>query len=270
LTLTAPAEASSFYLVVELDPQNTLGTENPATNTFASPSKLTVKTGLFKRGAIKGQNGWGEYDFVTSPVSTADVSTKVSPPTSGNKDTILINRAVGEDIGVAPPTNVTSTTPFTVTAQVEVNYKTTVNGPFFGLNLYGDNGAANIGSFGVDSADGKVYDSANGSGVFLLSDGSAGSPAPLTAGTWNTFKIVADFASGAGGPVTLNYYLNNANVDTETISAGTVGSFSYAYIWSQAAFAGVAADAAGSAAFDNYSLTTTAPSTVPATGLTFP
>ena len=117
---------------------------------------------------------------------------------------------------------------------------------------------------------GKCLDSANGLGTFLITDGSAGAPAPLAAGTWNTLKIVAAFPGGAGGPVTLTYFLNGTQVDTETTSGVTVNSFAFGYMWSQEGD-GAAADTAGSAAFDNYSLTTTAPSTLPQTkGLTFP
>jgi hypothetical protein len=270
LTLKAPAEPSSSFLVMELDPANTLGDVNPANNTFSSSSALNVKALPFKKGAIAGQNGWVEDDGASPADSTAEVTTSVAPPVRGNKQTIVINRAVGEDIGVAPSAAITSSAPFTVTTQVEVNYKTTANGPFFGLNLYGNNGATEIGTFGVDATSGDIYDSATGAGFFLLSDGSSGSPAPLTAGTWNTFKIVASFTNGSGGPVTLNYYLNNTLVDTEVTSGVTLNSLNYAYVWSQQGY-GSSTDTAGSAAFDDYSVTTTAASTLPQpNGFTFP
>jgi hypothetical protein len=269
LSLTAPAEAGSFHLVMELDPQSTLG-DDIVKNTFSSASTVNVKTGPFKKGAIAGQNGWGIFNSVGSPASTAVVSTSVTPPTHGNKDTIVVTRAAGEAIGVAPSAPVRSSTPFTVTAQVQVNFQTSANGPFFGLNLLGNNGAIQLGSFGVDAANGDVVDFANGPGSFLLSDGSNGAPAPLTAGTWNTFKVVADFTAGSNGPVTLTYFLNGTQVDTETVGTAVI-SFANAEIFSQQAIPAGGSDAAGTAAFDNYSVTTTAPSTLPASkGLTFP
>lgn len=73
--------------------------------------------------------------------------------------------------------------------------------------------------------------------------------------------------------MTLTYFLNDSLLDTENIAAGTIVSFDFGYLWSQQAFgaAGGDPDAPGSAAFDNYSLTTTAVSTVPQPrGLTFP
>jgi hypothetical protein len=268
LSLPAPAQASLFHLVIELDPQSTLGA-NSNTNTFSSASTVSVKGVPFKRGSILGQNGWARFDSASSPVSTAIVSTSVTPPAHGNKETIVLSRAAGEFVGVSPSEVIASTAPFTVTTQVAVNYKTTANGPFFGLDLVGDNGTSEIGTFGVESANGDVVVVIDGS-EFLLSDGSAGAPAPLVAGTWNTFKVVVDFTAGGNGPVTLSYFLNNAQVDTATIPASTIGAFYTAYVYGQQGTAAGAPDAAGTAAFDNYLFTSSAPTTLPAKGLTFP
>ena len=155
LSLTAPAEAGSFHLIIQLDPNNTLGNDILTNNTFASSGALNVKAAPFKTGPIAGQNGWQEFDSVSSPASTAVVSTKITPPAREQANHRHQPRGRGEYWRGAGSRNHLRRAVYG-DRPGPGELQTTANGPFFGLNLFGNNGAVEIGSFGVDATSGKV------------------------------------------------------------------------------------------------------------------
>jgi len=250
-------------------------------STGFEPSTFTTTGGVGGAGAVNGQGGFVESLTPTNGTSTAIVEN--SNVISGTQSLNITRTASpsANNIYVAPQTHVSQASPFEVTAQVDVKIGTiptgtSGNGPDFGLNLYGNGGALQIGSLVVDSSDGNIYDTANGGAVDLITDGGppnnvGGDPVALTSNSVETLKIVANFTSGAGGTVTLQYFMgagpNNASPtleDTQTTTGVDVNSFDFAYLWGGTSVGTPTGDApsgdngTNSAIFDNYSVSTDA------------
>jgi hypothetical protein len=222
-----------------------------------------VNTGFenFSTGNVDGQQG-----FVINPsgviTSTANVTT--STPVEGTQ-ALDISRTAGGTLQTAPHTIVAQPAPFNVTVQADVAIPTFTtgagDGPFFGLNLIGNNGALGIGSLVIDARNGHIADSTGPSG---LSDLSVGTNPPfatapvLTAGnTFHTLKINADFTAGQGGPVTLNYFVDGVQYDS-VVDTGPVNSFDFGFL-SGFGVSSPGVDAGASlGVFDNFSITTDA------------
>jgi len=226
---------------------------------FETPTFTT--TGSTPAGNLNGQGG-----FVESLTGTGTGVVETSNVISGAQS-VNITRNSASTLDFAPHTIVSQASPFTVTAQVDVKIPTfsgtSGNGPNFGLDLYGNNGALEIGSLSIDSSNGNIWDTANGVSAALITDGSP-DPSPISAGSVETLKVVANFASGAGGPVTLQYFIgsgpNGATTleDTETTTVN-VSSFDYAYLFGGAALGAPSGDnGTNSGIFDNYSVSTNA------------
>jgi hypothetical protein len=240
---------------------------------YAKADNLVYSTGFepspaspaFATGAVTTQGGFVQ-DYSGTAGSTANVVASPSP-VEGTQS-LEISHAVGETtetIGVAPHTLISQAAPFTVTSQVDINYTPTGaadtnDGPFFGLNLYGNNGTLFIGSFGIDGTTGDLVDDTHGPGAFNLGSSGFGigaysaDPWSTSGNAFETFKIVATFLGGDGDAVELDDYLNGVEVDSNTTSVD-VNSFDYAYLYGSA---DDLTDTAGNAYFDNYSITTTA------------
>jgi hypothetical protein len=231
-------------------------------------------------GSGGGGNLNGQGSFVESLTGTGTGVVETSNVISGAQS-VDITRNSASTLDFAPHTVVSQASPFTVTAQVDVKIPTFSgtggNGPNFGLDLYGNNGALEIGSLSIDASNGNIWDTANGRSAALITDGAnpsegpavpggpvGGDPTPISANTVETLKIVANFASGAGGPVTLQYFIgtgpNGATTleDTETTTVN-VSSFDFAYLFGGAALGAPTGDnGTNSGIFDNYSVSTNA------------
>jgi len=213
-------------------------------NTFTNNSASGPATGSFTTGSVATQGGFG---ITGATSSTATVTT-------GGPD-LVFSHAVGENTLAAPTYGTfTDSNPFTVVSKVTVTIPTFTgsgtNGPVFGLDVFGNVGAANLGSLVVDARDGEIFDS-SGASVNDLSTGAPPLAGPFAANTAVALEIDATFNAGT---VTLNYYVNNNPVpyDTETASAT---SYYDSALFGGVGYAVGATDAAAVADFTNYSIT---------------
>ena len=222
------------------------GFENPpfqSTDTFTAAGN----------GVSNRDNLHVHYDGTAG--STASIYTGTTGGINPNKTSagtqgLQINRSVtGSNIGVTTSSfyntntvgNANTTT--TVTTTVDINYdraaflpsppaapSTPGTGPFFGINLFGENGATGLGALGIDGTTGDII---IGNGT-TFTDTGLGSVDP---GSFNTFSLTA-VITGTGGAsaVTLSGTVSDGNpLDTVTIapfsSTFTGTRFDYAYLW---------------------------------------
>jgi len=108
----------------------------------------------------------------------------------------------------------------------------TGTGPFVGLDLFGNNDAVAIGSFGIDESTGNVVYSLNGVNYTVSSQ----TVAPISAtGEYDQLQLVAAFTGGNGttaGSIQLTGYVDGNLAFTGTSAAvGDVITFSHAYMF---------------------------------------
>jgi hypothetical protein len=242
--------------------------DNIAYQTGFEPTAGAGNPATFNGSAAPGTNVVGQNGFLSTSNGTAGSTAGVvtSPSPREGTQSLEISHVSGGTLAVAPHTSISSSNPFTVTTEFDLNFtaptsSTNGTGPFFGIDLFGNNGNQFIGSFGVDAASGDLVDTISTGGTSSsgadLSQGSAPTYGPLTAASWNTLSVVASYL--ASGEVQLQFYLGTpipANlVDTETTTGDDITSFDYAYLTGGPGGSG---DQAGVAYFDNYSVSTSA------------
>jgi hypothetical protein len=239
-------------------------------STYTSPytfsSTSTYPTASGNEGGL-----YLDYNGTTSSTASIGTLTMAQAAQEGpSSDQVLqISHVAGSTIGVGPRTDVTvgagsgGTTTISATVDIDPTTGTAVtglatptaanNGPFFGINLVGNNGASEIGLFGVDATTGDLVYSPGGSGTLTFFRQPGSTPAQVNGEGSDPYELTATFAPD--GTIVLNaYLLDDADptspIFTFTSDATGVTSFDYTYLWSS----GLTKDTAGSGYFDNLSV----------------
>jgi hypothetical protein len=232
-----------------------LSAESARASTIYTTDFTGFSTG---NGNISGQTGgtpsstsWG---LSSSPAtSTANIV---------SNSALQLTHQPGDSFGAAPNLASSTSAGSTFSVTTNINYTFTgdpVNGPFgppygpfFGIELTGNNGATPIGYFGVDATTGAfLFD--DGSDTFAISTYNAsptssyqedmttfgksyndtGSSNFVPAGTYtdNKFELTATQGIG-GGSVVLNAYYDGTLVASAD-SVASVGNFTTGYLFSE-------------------------------------
>jgi len=206
----------------------------------------------FQPGDIQGQDpAHGPWRKFAGPTGSAVVENTV---VAHGTQAVRVDRQSGLDVRFAPYHPVQSVTNQVVvdwTMRVEPAAGTQPYGPFFGVEMYNDQGngvVKLIGSGGVDAKTGEVLFQHAGSG-FLDSTGVF-----VSLGAFHTFKLVANYPTQQ-----YSVYVDNTLVRTEGFVDSAPGNpitgFSDADISALAASGDPASKAAnGTAYFDDYAV----------------
>jgi MYXO-CTERM domain-containing protein len=165
-----------------------------ATGGFESP--------VYAPGALRTQDGWQVGFEVAGSTAVVQATTP-----GGVGQGVRVDRAAGSDYRWAKRSIGFPTGRFVSVRwlmRVEESTGTPgVNGPFFGVDAYDDNGPRGVlGSLGVDATTGEV--------LYQLGDSGVLAAAPverLTAGSWNQFELLFDFQTD-----TYRGFVNGAQV----------------------------------------------------------
>ncbi len=218
----------------------------PSSLVFAMPGVLVDSLGFespdYSVGSLQGQNGW-----VTSGGGGGTAVVQTDVKLTGDQ-AVQVDRGTGSDDRWAVPV-----TPFTPQRFLDIRWDMRVEqttggggfGPFFGVDVYDDNGIFGVlGSLGVDATTGDVLYQLQDTGQLV----EAG--ATVSLGDWLPYHIRLDFLANEYSIIVAGSLLATTGfVDRGTTGGNDLDEFTDADI---AAFAAVGETTPGTAYFDNF------------------
>ncbi len=259
--------AAAALAIGSLSTQTARATTVFDSNSFSSTAGYTTGSNLYNQPAAGQAFGsLGTNSTTAHSTVTAGAGTGVTVGDATNNAAVVTWTAADGDVGYSPlyavpplatpGNNIVAIDGPLVTVSTDISYTSTgadpstVDGPFLGLRLVGNNGAALLGGVGVDATSGELVllDPTTGYNIF------AGDPT-LAAGTYAHLTVALNFTTGSvtetvSGPVSAMY--------SSTFSAS---SFYAGYLFGGST--GGTDPTSATAAFDNYVITATGASSVP-------